>query len=128
MNDTRPTIRWINYMGDREDMERVHLIGPYSSREARNADLHRLANLPLGDRRFHGGQTFHTATMAEAVGQRVWDYEIVEPTQVATATSQRRFHALYSGYDPAPEPGDDDWVEPAVDPYEPHPDQIPLFH
>lgn len=127
MTDTRPAIRWDNFMGDREDYERIHLIGPYESTEARNRDLHRLAALPLGDRRFRGGQLFREATMAEAVGQKRWDHEIVPPEQVAAATNMRRFHALYGGHDPEPEAGDDDWTEPAADPHEPHPDQTALF-
>jgi hypothetical protein len=125
--DTRPAIRWENFMGDREDYERIHLIGPYETVAARNRDLHRLAALPLGDRRFRGGQLFWEATMAEAAGQKGWDYEIVPPEQVANAISMRSFHALYSGHDDAPEPGDDDWTEPVVDPYELHPDQTALF-
>jgi hypothetical protein len=127
VTDTRPAIRWENFMGDREDYERIHLIGPYETVGARNRDLARLESLPLGSHSYRGGQRFHHATMAEAVGQRGWDHQIVPPQQIAKATSIRGFHAAFSGYDDQPEPGDDDWTEPVVDPYELHPDQIALF-
>ena len=127
MTDTRPAIRWINYMSGREDMERTNIIGPYETVAARNADLARLENLPLGNRAYNGGQLFFPATMAEAVGEPVWELLVVEPAQVAKVHNQRAFHAAFSGYDDEPEEGDDDWVEPTVDPYELHPDQTALF-
>jgi hypothetical protein len=125
--DTRPAIRWINYMSGREEMERTNLIGPFDSIDDRNRELARLEALPLGNRAYNGGQRFFHATMAEAVGQRVWDYEVVEPAQVAQATTQRGFHAAFADYEDEPEDGDDDWVAPVADPYEMHPDQTALF-
>lgn len=127
MTDTRPAIRWINYMSGREEMERTNLIGPFATISDRNRELARLESLPLGSRAYNGGQQYFHATMAEAVGQRVWDYEVVEPTQVAKATTQRGFHAAFSGYDDEPEEGDEDYVAPVVNPYELHPDQIGLW-
>jgi hypothetical protein len=114
-------------MGDREDYERIKLIGPFASIGDRNRELARLESLPLGSRAYNGGQEYEHTTMARARGERCWDYEVVEPAQMAKATTQRGAHAAYSGYDDEPEEGDDDYVAPVVDPYELHPDQISLF-
>lgn len=115
--DTRPAIRWINYMSDREEMESIYLIGPFESVEERNRELWRLESLPLGEPEYHGGQEFMAATMADA-GNDDWFDEVVAPGQVAKASTMRGFHNLYAGY-----PENED--EP--DPYAPHPDQMGLF-
>ena len=95
--DDRPAIRWINYMSGREEMEARLVVGPYDTVEARDTDLDRLRNLPLGDDCYYGGQEFDAATMAEA-GDGYWD-ETVSPAQVAAATTMRGFHAAFDGDD-----------------------------
>lgn len=126
MPDDRPAIRFIDYMGDREDMEAVKLIGPYPTIADRNRDLARLASLPLGCPRYRGGQQFIHATLADQRGDWFID-RTVEPAQIAEASTVRGFHAAYSGWEDEPDECDDDWVEPVADPYEVHPDQISLI-
>ncbi|WP_157239482.1 hypothetical protein [Catenuloplanes japonicus] len=101
--DDRPAIRFINYMSGREEMEARLIIGPYDTVEARDADLDRLSGLPLGAGRYHGGQQFFAAEMAEASDG--WHDETVEPAQVADATTIRAFHAAFDG---VPEDEEDD--------------------
>lgn len=93
MSDARPAIRWINYMGDSEAMAAVNLIGPYADVAARNRDLRRLENLPLGATEYNGGREFTTATMSEAAERYA-----VQPERVANVTTQRGFHAAFFGY------------------------------
>lgn len=97
--DTRPAIRWISYMGGREEMESVYLIGPYQSAAARDQDLRRLRSLPLGAPEYHGGQEFMAAAMADA-GTDAWFDRTVEPAQIAAVTTQRGFHAAFNGDEP----------------------------
>ncbi len=118
--DGRPAIRFVNYMGDREEMEAVHVVGPFDSVEARNAELQRLAGLPLGAPEYNGGVEFFPATMAEAVGERGWSLHVVDAQQVADAASIRGFFAAFHGDDEE----DDDRVDVEDDI---HPDQAALF-
>lgn len=116
--DRRPAIRFIDYMGGREEMEAVCIVGPYADAETRNRDLRRLESLPLGAPEFNGGVQFFPATMAEAVGDRGWSLFVVEPARVAGAATVRGFFAAFGGYEE-----DDELAEPEDDI---HPDQAAL--
>ncbi len=112
-----PAIRFINYMCDREEMEAVHIIGPYASAADRNRDLQRLENLPLGAPEYNGGVEFFAATMAEAVGEPGWSLHVAEPGKVAASTTVRGFFADFNGW---PDEDDDEPVDDI------HPDQIAM--
>jgi hypothetical protein len=114
-----PAIRFVDYMSGREEMEAVHIIGPYEDAEARNRDLHRLETLPLGAPEFNGGVEFFAATMAEAVGERNWSLFIVESTKVAAANTVKGFFAAFHGY--AEEDDNAEFVDDV------HPDQTALI-
>lgn len=105
VTDSRPAIRWINYMSGRDRMEAVNLIGPYDNTAARDTDLYRLENLPLGAPEYHGGQEFMAVTYREG---DTWYDELVSPAQVAHATTVRGFHNVYDGY----AEDDDDGLNP----------------
>jgi hypothetical protein len=122
MTDLRPAIRLVDYMAS-DSLDFTNIIGPYETREARNADLTRLASLPLGRPEYRGGQQYVPATMADAVGELGWSLRVVTPEQMATATTQYGAHCALHGFD---EEYDEDEDE-APDPYEPSPDQIGLF-
>lgn len=91
---TAPAIRFLDYMGDYDDLNMVNLIGPYPTADARDRDLARLAALPLGRPEFNGGCRFVPATMAEAVPSLL-DGETVPPEQVAAATTLAGFYTAY---------------------------------
>lgn len=120
MTDTRPAVRFIDYMSS-DSLDFTNIIGPYENASARNRDLARIENLALGAPEYNGGQQFASATMADAVGEIGWSLRVVEPAQVTEVTTQRSFHAAFFGYE---EETDED---AQVDPHEPHADQIALF-
>lgn len=95
-----PAIRFLDYMGDYDDLDEVNLIGPYPNVAARDADLQRLAALPLGRPEFNGGARFVPATMAQAVPSLL-DGCTVPPEQVAAATTLAGLYTAYHGLDDA---------------------------
>jgi hypothetical protein len=90
-----PAIQWENFMSGREEMEARHIVGPYPSIAARDADLARIRALPLGAPEYNGGALFYAGTMADAVGEPGWTLYVATPEQVARARTLRGFFALF---------------------------------
>ncbi len=124
MTDTRPAIRLIDYMSS-DSLDFTNIIGPYPTIQARNADLYRLASLPLGRPEYYGGQQYETATMAEAVGELHWTLRVATPEQMAAATTQYGAHCALLGFDEEDDEEDDKESGAGAD--GPHPDQFSIF-
>lgn len=96
-NPDDPAISWTNFMSGQEEADATHLVGPYPTIAARDADLARIRALPLGAPEYNGGALFHAGTMAEANGAVGWDLFMCPPSQVAGARTLRGFFAAFSG-------------------------------
>jgi RNase adapter protein RapZ len=99
VNPAAPAISWKNFMSGREEMEAAHIIGPYPTAAARDADLARIRSLPNGAPAYNGGALFYAGTMAEAVGEPGWDLYVAPPEQVAGARTLKAFFAAFGGHE-----------------------------
>lgn len=90
-----PAIRWINYMSDRDAMDAWHVVGPYRSVAARDADLARIRVLPPGALEYTGGALFYAGTMPEPDERPPGELFVATPEQVAPARTMRGFFALF---------------------------------
>ncbi len=93
-------ISFENFMGDRDDLDEVNLIGPFEDAAARARELARLSGLPLGVPELNGGYRFSADRVTAAGADRV-----VEPATVAGATTIHEFFAAFFGWsadDPTP--------------------------
>ncbi len=82
-------IKFQDFMGDREDSERVNLIGPFPDAAARTRGLARLRALPLGSANYNGGYIFDIATEENRADR------VVSPTLVSCATTVQDFYDLF---------------------------------
>jgi hypothetical protein len=87
-----PAIRYIDHGGDHDDYFQINVIGPYPTDSARNADLHRLEQLPLGDPELNGTSQFFPCRIGTIEADKT-----VAPEQVADATTLRAFYAAWAG-------------------------------
>jgi len=90
----QPAIRLTDFMGDYDELYRTKLIGPYPDVQTRDADLARLARLPLGAPEYDGGYTFTPCTMGVAAGDP--DAEIVAPGRLAAVSTIEEFFIAYN--------------------------------
>lgn len=111
-------IRFVNYMGDYDDLHEKNLIGPFPDAATLRKELRRLSRLPLGGPELNGGYEFEGAKMDKPR----WGVNVVAPEQVAKAETVKQFFAAYWGYD---EETEDEEAEPDEPPV--HPDQGALF-
>lgn len=94
------SIKVINYLGDREDMEQTNLIGPYPTSEARDADVQRLNALP----KVYGNLRFVPSHLdpGDSRNTQPWGHSATAE-EIANTGQLNDVMGILFGYDPDPE-------------------------